>query len=108
PATSSVTVVMGMKGRQNREKIMNADGTWLKYPDSDAFDLQITRAELRAGCFIPFPGYEKGRYAAGFTGADGDLAFNAVPGSGLCFDANPPALWSEGRTPADASAYHWP
>lgn len=107
--TASVRVAVSLRGREARNSTMAPEAGWLKYPASDAFQLQLSRAEIRAAHPIRFPGFAQEHFAPGISSAEDDLAFvagNQV--TGLSFDAHPPAVWSEGVIPVDPVAYHWP
>ena len=107
-ATTSITLSIGLWCPQTRDPIMNGDGSWMLYPSSDNFNVDITRADLRAAHAINFPGYEKSRFGPGLTGAQDDLSLQIGEGTGFCFDANPQAVWSEGALPSNPNDYHWP
>jgi hypothetical protein len=108
PRTASIKLVFQVWCGQSRNGIMNSDGSWFQYPPSDNFQLQITRAEIRAAHPIAFPGYEQSIYAPGISGAKDDLSLAIGEGVGFCYDANPRSVWSEGALPSDPHAYGWP
>ena len=92
PATASIRLSIRIWCAQTRDGIMNPDGSWLKYPDTDKFQVQITRAELRAAHPIPFPGSEESTYAPGLTGAKDDLSLVIGQNGGFCYDGFPRRL----------------
>ena len=108
PKTTSIKLVFQVWCGQSRDGIMNSDQSWLQYPPSDNFQLQITRAELRAAHPIAFPRVQQSIYAPGITGDKDDTSLAIGEGVGFCYDANPRSVWSEGALPSDPHAYGWP